>query len=367
MDGPRLVIITTRLPPQVCGIGAYSWLLHRHWPTDNSRVEFLVMDGAARSAAELRHSAIWQFNGKGEELSHALERTGDATVVLHYAGRAYHRFGCPVWLPPVLQTWKAKFPAGRLLIFFHELPGTDFPVTSRFFWIDLCNRRVVRKLARLADIIVTNTTTHVRMIKEISGRDDAQLIPIGSNIEPVCPFVDGRARGEFMIFGLPFGRWQTLHMFGREIRSWRKSGILTRLHLVGPSDEKFDCRSDQLTSMLPGDTVLRHGFLPSPAVSDLLSRVQFGLTNASPENWSKSGAFMAFAAHGCAVVGKTAVQSEPLRYTVSTEELPLISAVELAKRQRTLKQWYAENADWTVIGRKMSVLMPVGAHQEPVT
>ena len=28
---------------------------------------------------------------------------------LHYAGRAYQRFGCPVWLPGVLATWKRKF------------------------------------------------------------------------------------------------------------------------------------------------------------------------------------------------------------------------------------------------------------------
>jgi hypothetical protein len=367
MDGPRFVIITTRLPPQVCGVGTYSWLLQQHWPIDDSRVEFLVIDGAALSTAELGHSAIWQFNGKGKELSHALDRAGNANVILHYAGRAYHRFGCPVWLPPVLQTWRTKFPAGRLLIFFHELPSTDFAITSRFFWIGLCNRGVVRKLARLADVIVTNTTTHVRKIEEISGRKDAQLIPIGSNIEPVRPLVDARVRGEFMIFGLPFGRWQTLQMFDREIRSWRASGVLTKLHLVGPGDEKFDRHSDQLTSVLPGGTVLRHGFLPSAAVSDLLSRVQFGLTNTTPETWSKSGSFMAFAAHGCAVVGKTPFQSEPLRYTVSTEELPGISDVELVRRQRMLKQWYAENADWAVTGRRMSALMPVSAHQEPVT
>lgn len=367
MDVPRLVIITTRLPPQVCGIGTYTWLLHRHWPVDDSRVEFLVIDGAAQSAAELGHSAIWQFNGQAAELSHALDRAANANLILHYAGRAYHRFGCPAWLPPVLQTWKTKFPARRLLIFFHELPSTDFAVTSRFFWIDLCNRGVVRKLAHLADIIVTNTTAHVRKIDEISGRNDAQLIPIGSNIEPVSPFVDGRRRGEFMVFGLPFGRWQTLEMFDREIRSWREGGVLTKLHLVGPGDQKFDRRSDQLTSALPGGTVLRHGFLPSSAVSDLLSQVQFGLTNATPENWSKSSAFMAFAAHGCAVVGKTAFQSEPLRYTVSTEELPTISEVELVRRQRMLKQWYAENANWAVIARRMSALIPVRVRQEPVT
>jgi hypothetical protein len=367
MEVARLGIITTRLPPQACGIGTYSWLLHHHWPTDNSGVDFFVIGGAAKSAAELGHRAIWQFNGQAEELSRALDRAGNANVILHYAGRAYHRFGCPVWLPPVLQRWKTKFRDGHLLVIFHELPNNNFAITSRFFWIDWCNRGVVRRLADLADIIVTNTTEHVRKISEISGRNDAHLIPIGSNIEPASPFVEVRLRGEFAVFGLPFGRWQTLQMFDREIRSWRESGVLTKLHLIGPSDEKFDHRSDQLTSVLPGGTVLRHGFLPSIAVSDLLSRVQFGLTNASPENWSKSSAFMAFAAHGCAVVGKTKSQSEPLRYTVSTEEVPTIAELELVERQRMLKQWYAENADWAVIARRMSALLPLSTQQESVT
>jgi hypothetical protein len=243
MNARPLVVITTRLPPQVCGIGAYSWLLDRHWPSGHSQTQFLVVDGAAESSATLAYSTISQFDGNAEKLVRELDRLGSANVLLHYAGRAYQRYGCPLWLPVALRKWKSKFPTGCLLIFFHELPG-DFPVTSRYFWIDMCNRRVIRKLTELADVIVTNTNEHVRKLNEISGCTDAHLIPVGSNIELASEIPERRAQTEFAIFGLPFGRWQTLQMFNDDVRSWEKGRVLTKLHLIGPCDDKFDARSE---------------------------------------------------------------------------------------------------------------------------
>src|SRR5437879_2598007 len=171
MNARPFIIISTRLPPQLCGIGAYSWLLHRHWPGATSHVRFLVVECEAESAAVLKHSAIAEFNAKAANLSRALESAGGADVLLHYAGRAYHRYGCPIWLPEVLAKWKAKYPAGRLLIFFHELPG-KFPITSRHYWINLCNRRIIRNLARPADVIVQNTSDHVTKVRKSSGSTD---------------------------------------------------------------------------------------------------------------------------------------------------------------------------------------------------
>ena len=187
------------------------------------------------------------------------------------------------WLPEVLAKWKAKYPAGRLLIFFHELPG-KFPIASRHYWINLCNRRIIRKLARLADVIVTNTSDHATKIMKISGRADVHLAPVGSNILAPDNLSQQRVRTEFVIFGLPFSRWQTLQMFDAEIRSWQRDGCLTKLHLVGPRDEKFDLRSEELIAAWPDPhVVIRHGILPSLEVSKLLAGAQFALTNATSQ------------------------------------------------------------------------------------
>jgi hypothetical protein len=365
MNPRPLVIITSRLPPEVCGIGTYSWLLQRHWPISGSRAQFFVIDGAAQSTAELGHSAITEFDQDPEKLAQALIRSGDGDVLLHYAGRAYHRYGCPTWLPPVLRAWKAKSPAGRLLIFFHELPSDNFAITSRYFWMDLCNRRVIRKLADLADVIVTNTSEHATELQKISGRKEVHVIPVGSNIEPIGDSSEQRARTEFAVFGLPFGRLQTLQAFDHDIRSWHENGQLTKLHLIGPRDEKFDPRSERLIATWPTPgVVVRHGLLSSAEVSQLLSQVRFGLTNATTGNWSKSTAFMAYAAHDCAIVSKAKSESAPLCFTIAPNELATISDVDLIARRKALQKWYDGNAGWNAIATKVAALLRLRVEKE---
>lgn len=364
MNTPPLVVITTRLPPQVCGIGTYSWLLHRNWPGSRPNTRFLVLDGGAQSIKDLDYPAIAEFNSKPEALARELDRVGRADVLLHYAGRAYHRYGCPWWLPSVLAAWKKRSPAGRLMVLFHELPGS-FAVTSRHYWIDMCNRRVIRKLAKVADTLITNTAEHADKLKKISKRADIHWFPVPSNIPVGSNVSTARVRTEFVIFGLPFGRWQTLQMFDEEIRSWSESGHLTKLHLVGPPDEKFESRADELINAWrhPG-VVTRHGMLPAAEVSRLLARAQFGLANANIENWSKSAVFMAFVSHGCPVVSKIKSDAPPLSFVVVPEEVATIDDVDLAERSRALQEWYRAQADWSVIAKKISSLLLENTEQE---
>ena len=91
------VVISTRLPPRLCGVGTYSWLIHKHWPDATRPAAFLTMDGASDSRAFLGFDAITDFRGEPRTLEELLERAGATNVLLHYAGRGYHRFGCPIW------------------------------------------------------------------------------------------------------------------------------------------------------------------------------------------------------------------------------------------------------------------------------
>jgi hypothetical protein len=252
-----------------------------------------------------------------------------------------------------------------LLIFFHELPSDNFTITSRYFWIDMCNWRVIRKLAGFADVIVTNTAEHATKLQKISGRTDIHLIPVGSNIERVGDSSEQRARTDFAIFGLPFGRLQTLQMFNHEVRSWEGNGHLRKLHLIGPRDKKFDARSEQLiaTWRNPG-VIVRHGLLSSAEVSRLLSQVRFGLAIATTGNWSKSTVFMAYAAHGCAIISKAKSESAPLCFTIAPNELGTISDLDLLARTRALRKWYDENAAWSAIATEVAALLGLRVEQE---
>jgi hypothetical protein len=365
MSAPPAVVITTRLPPQICGIGTYSWLAYNHRPNDSSPADFLVMEGAAQSRVLLGWDAITDFNGDPEKLGQELDRVGPGNVLLHYAGRAYQRFGCPTWMPGVLSKWKVKFPHGRLTVFFHEMPG-KLPRLSRHFLIGKIGARIIRQLAAVADVLVTSTENHVAILRKLSGREDIHSIPVGSNIEPVASSSQPRMRAEFIIFGLPFGRFQTLQRFDSEIRNWQTTRHLTALHLIGPEDEKFTAQANQLMDGWPEPAVaVRHGLLSGVEVSRLFARAQFALTNVTPETWSKSGAFMACAATGCAAVIKTGkTQFIPLSYAIAANEVEKISALELASRTVSLKAWYYENADWAVTAKRLAALSEA---QEPAS
>jgi hypothetical protein len=354
MSASPAVIITTRLPPLICGIGAYSWLAHQHRPNESSPVDFLVVEGAAESRALLGSEAIAEFKGDPEKLLQILDRAGATNVLLHYAGRAYQRFGCPIWMPIVLRKWKTKFPDGHLTIFFHEVPG-ELPMLSRHFLLGKINSRIIRQLTAVADVLVTNTENHAAILRKLSGRADVHCFPVGSNIPVAASLREARAETEFVIFGLPFGRWQTLQAFEPEIRNWRENGLLTKLHLIGPEEEKLAVEANPLIGSL-SDIVVRHGMLPESEVSHLLARAQFALTNVTPATWSKSGAFMACAEHGCAVVIKETANEIPLRYAIEVKEVGRIPAAEVARRTVSLQKWYEENASWPVIARRLAAL-----------
>ena len=63
MNARPMVIITTELPPAMCGIGNYSWLLRTHTPNESSRVEFLVNRNVPNATATPLHDHVTTFNG----------------------------------------------------------------------------------------------------------------------------------------------------------------------------------------------------------------------------------------------------------------------------------------------------------------
>jgi hypothetical protein len=241
------------------------------------------------------------------------------------------------------------------MVFVHEMPA-PMPVTSRHFWLGLLNTRIIRRLAAIADVVATNTDNHARQLRQFANRP-VEVVAIGANIESseIAP-TDARQRGEFVVFGLSFGRLQTLEAFDAHVRRWIASGRLTQLHLIGPGGDKFSAEADRLIAGWTNPAVVvRHGALPSAEVSRLLTRAEFALTNVTAETWSKSGAFMACAAHGCAVV-RTGPRAEaaPLADTFVPEEVGSVSAAEVQQRTSALAAWYNENAAWPIVAAKLA-------------
>ncbi|HEY4284830.1 MAG TPA: hypothetical protein VGM62_17340, partial [Chthoniobacterales bacterium] len=162
----------------------------------------------------------------------------------------------------------------------------------------------------------------------------------------------------FVIFGLPFSRWQTLEAFDPCIRAWQEGGILTKLHLIGPADIKFDTRSNRLISEYsqPG-TVIRHGEITAVEVSKVLSVARFALTTANDLTWSKSTTLMAYLAHGCAVVADEESNKEPLSWAIRPKEVETLSTDQLRSKADAGRRWYQDHAEWNVLAGKISELI----------
>jgi len=354
MQARPLLIITTRLPPQVCGVGTFSWQLERHWPGDTESHRFLVFDGGTDSIAQSGNRSTSEFGRDWNVLHRALDQFGSGDVLFHYAGYGYQRFGCPTRFPGIFRKWKTKFPDARLYVFFHEVPGPP-SIRSKRYLLDVCSRRVAGKIADLADAVITNTPEHAEVLQNLSRHRSIQSVPVPANVEPTGAIQSHRSRTEFVIFGLPFGRWRTLQEFDSDIRAWQNSGTLTKLHLIGPPDKKFDPRSEALlASYSKPEVVIRHGELSPGEISAILSHSRFAFTIATVGNWSKSGSLMAFLAHGCVVISKSISTNRALALAITPDQVTSLSDAELEAKAAASRQWYTENVDWNSLARSMA-------------
>jgi len=350
-------VVAPRLPPEICGVGSYAWELHRAWPGSRP-ISWLVLSGADASRQEWPNENIQTFSPDAAGFEQLLSAQPGRDVLLHYAGRAYQRFGIPFWMPEAFSRWKAKDKRRKLHVVFHELPA-HLPLLSRQGIVQRLSFRVARRLANQATTLLTNSEHHAALLKNWVSRSDVHWFPVPSNIPPPDndSFSGKRRRGEFVIFGLPFGRLQTVQLFRDWISSWLKTGRLRILHLVGPRDETFSVQADRLLGeCLSADAVIQHGALPSAEVSQRLLEGEFCLSTATKLNWSKSGSFMAFASHACPVV-TTEQMPVPLNQTISPIDVATISQEAAGEKGAALREWYSQNAEWAIVAKRIANLM----------
>lgn len=351
-------MVAPRLPPEICGVGSYAWELSRAWPKPTA-TSWLVLSGVEASRAAWPNENIHGFSPDTGEFERLLSLQPDRNVLLHYAGRAYHRFGFPFWMTGGFARWKAKDPGRRLHVIFHELPA-HLSLLSRQGFLQGLGFRISRRLANQADTLITNSEHHAELLRSWVGDTEVYWFPVPSNIRPATanPFSGERRRGEFVIFGLPFSRLQTIQLFRDSISAWGKTGRLRVLHLVGPRDEKFSAQADDiLAQCLPPNAIVQHGALPAAEISLRLLGAEFCLSPVTKLTWSKSSSFMAFAAHGCPIVSMEQTSSPPLHETIPPADVATITETDARQKAGALREWYSRNADWDVTAKRIAALI----------
>ncbi len=350
----RILVITPTFAPRPCGVSHYADTLMKYWPEANVSVVNLVRFGAEEAKAYSGRDDIYQFSN-ALSFARLLRQFQDADIILQYAARGYSRFGCPLWMPVVLENHLRRRPDVKLIAVIHEM-WLPLPVFSKYFLPETIGRMTIERVVKLAHGIFVPTPGHADVLKTRVPSASIAIAPVGSNIVP--PHAPGpwsaRDRGDLVVFGMGFQRFLTAEMFGDYLARWHQNGVLQRLHVVGPRDDKWSIEEERiLRKVLPESALILHGALEPAQISDLLFRCGFALSCQTRDNLFKSGSFMAFASHGCVIVSKVGGEMAPYSYLVHPDQVGVVSIEALSDKSVNIVQWYNVTIDWADTARRM--------------
>jgi hypothetical protein len=324
----EIIIVTPELSTGAGGVSDYTQRLIGSWPGKES-LRVLVPG-----------------NADGE-----LPSSG-GKVLVQYSAYGFDHHGYPKKLIRALADWKMK-TGGRLVVMFHEI-WTFWPVTNKNFLVQRLHRRAIKKLIGVADKVFTSTQSQVEHLRKLSSRNPVGFLPVGSNI-PRNEDVDvARNPGCAVIFGLQRARVRDLRKMRVSLGSLTSAGLITKIISIGAGN---DPTLEAEERSLLGDLQLKESFeqrgpLPEREVSELLLRAAFGIFAQDELSLTKSGTFMAFAAHELNVIAQFADKSKPAPtcWVIAPQELLTgISNAELKARAENLRAWQYESSSWDLI------------------
>ncbi len=291
--------IVPALPPAVNGLGDYAHVLARALEQNGVRSRFLVA-GTERPNADGRAVGGFPVDRLGAPaaaaLAQALERTGTATVLLHFSGYGYARRGLCFWLVDGLARWKAAAPGRRLVTMFHELYASGPPWRSSF-WTSWPQRRIACALGALSDSMVCGYALIARRLRAWFPTRRVVVMPVFSNVgELQAPAPLGDRDGVAVVFGSR--GWRSLVYRSPIVRTARVGWLgVERIQDIGPGVPD---------APLPDGLPVEHlGVLPADGVSALMARARIGIAAYPRHVLAKSGILAAYHAHALLCVNLT--------------------------------------------------------------
>lgn len=338
----EIIVITPELSAGVGGVADFTQRLIEAWP-GNESLRVLVPGNAAPE--------IPSNSGK---------------VLVQYSAYGFDRHGYPKKLIRALIDWKMK-TGGRLVVMFHEI-WTFWPVTNQNFLVQLLHRRAIKKLIGAADKVFTSTPSQVEHLRKLSSRNPVGFLPVGSNIRRNEDVDLARNPGCAVIFGLQRARLHGLKRMRDSLSSLAGAGCITKIISVGAGDDP-DLKAEErslLSSLQLKEGFEQRGPRPEREVSEVLLGASCGLFAQDELSLTKSGTFMAFAAHELNVIADFAVKEKPapICWLVSSRELVAgMSNAELKGRAENLRTWQDENSSWDLIARKFAEALESNANK----
>lgn len=349
----EIVIVSPELSSG--GIGDYTRRLLEHLPQIAGLRLIIPRSGNTPTASFARYP-VEEVDARADALRNKLPARG-GKVFVQYSGYGFHRFGYPRWLINALVDWK-KESQGFLVIMFHEI-WTFWPVWNKNYLIQQLHRRDIGKLLRVADKVLTSTSSQAEDLAALSPRSEIQVLPVGSNIRRACQADGARQPGGAVLFGLQFSRIRALREMEAELKLLSDAKTIQKIVAVGAGSSPQGDREERvrLAALGLSEGFDRRGPLPENVISKLLSTAAFAIWAQGALSVTKSGTFMACAAHGLNIISCYAdpAKPEPLSLLISPDELLKgIARAELQSRAARLREWQERTSAWPHIAREIA-------------
>jgi hypothetical protein len=347
---------TAIISPELSGgVGDYTGRLLENLPRIEG-LRLIVPKIGNRPASSFGQYPVEETDSTAQGLREKLPARG-GKVLVQYSAYGFDRFGYPHWLIKALLDWK-KEPGGTLAIMFHEI-WTFWPVWNKNYFLQRLHRRGLRKLLQVANAVFTSTSSQAEHLNALSPRSAVQTLPVGSNIRRVQADDEAREPGLAVLFGLQHSRIRTLRRMRTELKSLGAARKVRKIVTAGSGGSR-EGNEEELALLLEFeliDSFDQRGPLPEEKISGLLSSCEFAISAQDELSITKSGTFMAAAAHGANILScyANASKPEPLSLLTSPNELiDGVSADELLSRGERLRHWQERTSAWPHIAAEIT-------------
>ena len=141
------------------------------------------------------------------------------------------------------------------------------------------------------------------------------------------------------------------------LNSLAAAGRVTKIVTIGANGDGSDEERGLLAGFGLAENFEQRGPQPEREISEFLLTASFGISAHDELSYSKSGTFMAYAAHGLNIVAVCVDRSkeEPLCLLIDPRELLQgLSETELKLRAERLRAWQKRTSSWDFIAAKFA-------------
>jgi hypothetical protein len=354
----------------VCGLADHAVFLANALRQQETDVSFIFCRWKQSTRTSIDASAT-AWDGSSKDLLRAVQHYQPDWLWIQLSGYGYSRWGAPYRLGIALRRLRARMPRMRLAVCLHEIHckpaqlGFKGPILSPW------QKHTVRLIARLADLVFTSNDVWRHWAIHDYGVNAGRVImlPIGSNI-PSLTMTPSQRRQLRRAFGwdeneliaVAFGSFasqiQALRTFRTFLLDGFKQGVLNRVVCMGGDSSVIPLELARLAAPLASRGGLQiTGNRPAREIAELLSCCDLGLCPTPVPFLQKSGAFIACACAGLAIITNdvASCKAHPTTpfpvWSVHTWNWQLARSPIIDQVRYDLRRYALENYNWDMIAR----------------